>query len=614
MNILLVAVFFTACLFFGYNLWKRFLFLRKAKPDNRFNNWGARMKSVLLFVFFQRRMFGSFWSGLMHAVIFWGFIVVIFGTILGVSEIVFGFSLTNMYLSDYCIKYLMILNVAEILIVTAVVIALFRRVIVRPKRLTLNLDGIICLLFILILMISDIGSRYVGVGHLIYYLQYIHILALCGFIAYLPLSKHFHLVTAIPNVFFRSLESSGKINVMDCEDESLFLSENQSAFLKNLFTWKYFLDLLTCVECGRCEQICPASVTQKALSPKKVIKDTRRRLVDQKKESNENIILPEEAWNCTTCGACQKACPLFIEHIPKIIDARRFYSMVQGDLPEELAMSIDNVISAEGDIKCGNPYGLDKNCREDWAKELRVKRIYENSDCDVLFWVGCGGSYDDRIQKVAKAFAGSLVDMNINYGILGKQELCCGEWIRRAGNEYLYQALVQKNIEILKKYGVREIVTFCPHCFNTLKNEYPQFGGNFLVSHHTQFMYERGLALYLSTNRAKNKKVVYHDSCYLGRHNGIYHYPRKILESRLEVNLRGIKQSGENSFCCGGGGGRAFMEEVGGRKINEERAKQLLKTNPEIIATSCPFCITMLENALKAMGREDVKVLDVVEI
>lgn len=610
MNIFLLALFAGSCGFFGYNLFKRFLFVRGGRSDNRFSDWGARIKSVIFFVFFQRKMFDSFWIGIIHAIIFWGFLVVMFGTIAGISETVFGFSAISL-LGNFKHVYLTILDVAESLIAVAIIAALFRRVIIQPKRLSLSVDGFACLLFIFALMFSDVFSRYAAETSLVRFAQYAHIIILCGFMSYLPFSKHFHLVTAIPNVFFRSLESSGKLPDINCEDESIYKDERQNDFLKNIFSWKHRLDLLTCVECGRCEEVCPASVTGKELSPKKIIKNLQEGLVKNKKSESGDIITSEEARGCTTCGACQNACPLFIEHTPKIINARRFDSMIRGEVPEELAVSINNVISAEGDIKTGNPYGLSRNDRENWAGS-NVKRLYDCGEgyYGVLFWVGCSGAYDARIQNVTKACSRIFNESGIDYAILGKEELCCGEWIRRTGNEYLYQILVQKNIEILNKYNVNDIVTFCPHCFNTLKNEYPQFGGKFNVWHHTQFIPKN---FFVGDLR---KNIVYHDPCYLGRHNKIYKDPRKIIKNILnsQYPMREAKKSRENSFCCGGGGGRAFMEEKRGQKISDLRLDQLLESDPDIIATACPFCKIMLDDSLKKKNLENIKVMDIFEI
>jgi Fe-S oxidoreductase len=424
------------------------------------------------------------------------------------------------------------------------------------------------------------------------------------------------------------------------------------------------MDLDACTRCGRCQDNCPAYLSGKPLSPKKVIQDLKSALLERRaKGSNDDIksllgevITEDEIWACTTCRSCQEHCPVFVEHIDKIIELRRNLVMEQAQMPETVMGTLRNIETR------GHPWRGTMHTRTDWIEDLKVKVLSESDDVEVVYWVGCTEALDDRAMKIAIAMAKIMNAAGVNFGILGDEESCCGEPARRMGNEYLFQLQAEQNIETLKNYNVKKIVTACPHCFNTLKNEYPQFGGDFEVIHHTQF-----IADLLKQGKLKpiywlKKKVTYQDPCYLGRYNEIYQPPRKILTSipllkftemdrkkqagfryagsdwymretswqRMVAKtkertkgmiasippiklLEGSRQK-ERAFCCGGGGGRSWMEETGTR-ISYMRTDDAIRTNCEIIATACPFCMLMFEDGVKAKEVEEtIKVMDVAEL
>jgi len=393
------------------------------------------------------------------------------------------------------------------------------------------------------------------------------------------------------------------------------------------FTWKQLLDCYSCVVCGQCQDACPAYASGKPLNPKKVIQDLKNHLLEVgpqllkvrgKTEASPvnpgkaligEVITEDEIWACTTCRACQEMCPVYNEHIDKIIDLRRNLVLEQASIPE----------TAEGALRSiearGHPWRGTTLSRTDWAEGLEIKTLADDSDVDILYWVGCTEALEDRSVKIAQATGKLLKLAGIKFGILGAEESCCGEPARRLGNEYLFQIQAQKNIELLKGYNVKKIVTACPHCYNTLKNEYPQYGGDFEVIHHTQFfanLLEEGRLRIIKGNGGV---VTYHDSCYLGRYNNIYQPPRQLLNNMPDVTVVEMEQNRRSSFCCGGGGGRMWLEERIGRRISELRIEQVLETKAQIVATACPFCLQMFDDAIKAKAvEESLKVMDIAEL
>jgi Fe-S oxidoreductase/nitrate reductase gamma subunit len=451
----------------------------------------------------------------------------------------------------------------------------------------------------------------------------IHFFLVLGLIAYLPYSKLFHVVSSTLNIFLRSTGPKGELTpITDFET-----AETYGVATINEFTWKQLLDLDACTRCGRCQDQCPAYLSEKPLTPKKIIQDLKNHLKAEgakllggnAQEGSDNELTPiigsavtaDELWACTSCMACMEQCPVFVEQIPKVVDLRRYLVMMESSFPSEVAGVFKNL-----EVN-SNPWGIGLASRGDWAKSLGVKILSEteDKDIDVLYYVGCSGSFDDRSKKVAVAFVRLLQAAGVNFGILGAEEKCCGDSARRMGNEYLFQTLAQENIECMKKYGIKKIVTTCPHGYNIIKNEYPQFGGSYEVYHHSEFIARLIAEGKLKLENSINQTITYHDSCYLGRYNAIYNEPRKVISDISGTKLVEMNRSFERSFCCGAGGGRMWMEEHLGKRINHLCFEDAFNTKATMAATACPFCLTMLEDATKDKEKEEsFKVRDLAEL
>jgi len=498
----------------------------------------------------------------------------------------------------------------------------------------------------------------------------------------LPYTKHFHIITAIPNVFFGDITPRGRLRPLAASTEALMAAVEKATEGEDLlsarigyariehFTWKDMLDFYTCTECGRCSDNCPAFTTGKVLSPKQFTLDLRNHLYGRQEEflapapapaavhqastpaPSEPSAAPAEApsaaaqaaeaakseqkaepakiykpldlvpgvihedvlWGCTTCRACEEQCPVNITYVDKIVQMRRNLVVIKGEFPSQLAKPFEGM---EGN---GNPWNLARVDRASWSEGLGVKSCAEKPDAEVLFWVGCAASYDDRAKKIARSTAQLLLAAGVDFAILAEEETCTGDPARRAGNEYLYTMLAETNAATLNGYkaqgGIKKIITTCPHCFNTLKNEYPDFGAKFEVVHHTDYMLELVALKKLTPNKPVRAKVVYHDSCYLGRYNDIYESPRTILQGIPGVEL--VEAEGVNKkkgLCCGAGGAQMFMEEQNNNRVNVKRTLQLLDTGATTIASACPFCMTMLSDGIKSQSKEEtVRNMDVVEM
>jgi Fe-S oxidoreductase len=461
-----------------------------------------------------------------------------------------------------------------------------------------------------------------------------HLILGLSFLNYLPYCKQFHEVTSLPAIFMRSLKKKGALTLQDLEDEDAIFGVGKIED----FSWKRGLDMYSCAECGRCRANCPAYLTDKPLSPMALIMDEREHLKKKtnlmcqavlhkfKKEPEKaqsildawdgdelvgTVISEDAIWACTTCGHCVSNCPLMIEHVDNIIDMRRHLVQVESRFPKELTQFF------KGCENLSNPWSLASNTRGDWFKGLGVQTPEENPDFEYLFYVGCAGSFDDRYKKVTIALTKLMKKAGVNFACLGNDEMCCGETARRIGNEYLAQHMINFNLEMFDSIGVKKIVTACPHCFNTFKNEYPQFGKNFEVIHHTELIRELTRKGIFKAGKKFSGKgpVVYHDSCYLGRYNDLYDIPRDIARFIPGVKLVEAERRERTSFCCGAGGGRMWMEETTGKRINTERFEQLSATGAHTIATACPYCMIMLDDAMKEKGVEEAyEVLDLAQI
>jgi len=621
----------------------------KGKPDARWDHVPARLRKVIVFVLAQARLIGGdFWPGLMHATIFWGFIVLTLGTVeffgKGVAEAFF-----LPFLSDTA-AYLVLEEVFSVAVIAALVYAAFRRLVTQPRRLTLSPEGLVILLMIFGLMATDLVAdagrialspaptdrwQFAGgaiaaalaglprgalqaVFHLTWWL---HAALLLGFLVWLPYSKHLHVLGAPLNVFFAPLTPKGQFRTMDLEHAETFGVGDITEF-----TWKDLFDTYNCTECGRCTSACPANVSGKQLDPKLLILHLQERILESgpallgrpaggagEKGAGKalvgEVITDNVLWACTTCRWCVDACPVFIEHVPKIVDMRRWLVLTESRFPAELQPAFRNMETN------GNPWQMSWQTRADWAADLGVREMKDVSEVEYLYWVGCYGSFDERNKKVARAFVRLLKTAGIDFAILGNEERCTGEPARRLGHEYLYQTLARGNIETLKRYRFQTIVTACPHCFNTIRNEYPDFDGRFRVIHHSQLLDELVRSGRLPVAQEGTERITYHDACNLGRYNDVYDEPRRVLASATRGELVEMAMSRSRGFCCGGGGGRVLMEEHEGRRVNQIRVEQAMEVKPDVLASACPFCLSMFEDGVKAKEVGDrIKTRDIAEV
>jgi len=651
-KIILFLVLVIAFAAFGHFAYRLYKYLRLAKFENRFDNVGERIKSLLFYGIAQKKVLEDWYGGLLHFLIFWGFVVLL----LGIIEIIIAGFVDNFKLPLIGNIYLYSLqDIFTILVIVGVGLAFFRRIILRPERLKEHQgDAIFILCLILFIMFAILGvkgieilqtnaltspeSAYTPGARFVAQMFYgtplpalpiwyaifwwTHLVLILGFLVYLPFSKHLHLLAAIPNAYFRSLKPKGSLSKIDMEDET---AESFGVNKIEDFTWKQLLDCYACTECGRCQENCPAYLTEKPLSPKKLIGDLKDHFLekgkvliskDEKmKESSVlgknligDVIKEDTIWACTTCRACQEVCPVLNEHIDKTLDMRRYLVLTESKFPKEMSTFFRNMENNS------NPWGIGFASRGNWAEGLNLKLLSDDKNVDYLYFAGCAASFDDRNKKIAHAVVKILQAANVNFGILGSEEKCCGETVRRLGNEYVAQMLINENIETFKNYNIKKIITTCPHCFGSLKNEYPDFDGKFEVIHHTEIIHQLLKEGKIKVANKQDGIITYHDSCYLGRYNDIYDIPRDILNQVCVGEIKEMPRNRRKSFCCGAGGGRMWLEE-NGKRINETRTEEALKINSSIISTACPYCMTMFIDGLKAKNKdEEVQVMDIAEI
>jgi Fe-S oxidoreductase len=477
---------------------------------------------------------------------------------------------------------------------------------------------------------NTLAQGYVGTGvsseslYWLYHVNYwAHIAIVVGFANYIPFGKHIHLIGAMPNVFFRKHGPKGALKAPDLDFENYAGEQVGAANVEDL-EWKQLLDSYACTECARCEHYCPAYNTGKPLNPfmivhkiKEKLRDRGEKVVREGEEAEKldmerltgGLITKEELWACTTCGACVEACPVFIEHVDSIVDMRRYLATMEADFSSEVGRTFRNL---EQNM---NPWGISQSFRADWAEDLDIPLMSEMPEPpDYLFWVGCAGSFDDRQKKVTKSFAKIMKAAGVSFAILGPEETCTGDPARRIGNEYLYWMLASQNVDTLNDYDVTNIVTTCPHCYHTIGKEYPQLGGEYNVVHHTELLNNLLAKGELDLESVGEMDITFHDSCYIGRWDDEYENPRNVLRSVPGVNLQEMDLNREQSFCCGAGGGRMWMEEDTGKRVNIERTDQALSTDPDAIAVNCPFCMTMFTDGLKSRDSEDVPLKDLAEV
>lgn len=658
--IIFAVIFLASFAFLIRNLLRLYSYLKIAKPESRWNDVSSRFSHMFRVALGQSKILRDRHAGPIHVAIFWGFLVFLSTAF---ESVIQGFfpSFSLVILGPLYTLITFSTDLFTVFIIIAINFALIRRFLIKVQRLQLpgneKYDATVVLMSIVIIVtsmwlmngafvymnphepwaarpLSDLVSKMFNwqSAELVYEIcWWIHIVAIFAFMNYLPYSKHLHVYTSIPNVFLSPENIPNKVSRINFEEEGL---EKFGVTDIEDFTWKPLLDGMACTHCGRCDSVCPANTTGKVLSPRHIFIEMRQRTFDKapiliKQKLNEGISLTDEEqkilekkfigeyqnidalWQCTTCGACMQECPVTIEHVPAIVDMRRSLVMMEANFPQLLQTTFSSLENN------ASPWAFPASERADWAQGLDVKVAADNPDFDILFWVGCSGSFDDRAKKISVAFSKLMQFAGVNFAILGPEEMCNGDVARRTGNEYLADMMVKQNIETLGRYNVSKIVTFCPHCFNTMKNEYPDFGGNYEVIHHTQFLKQliADGRLKLKPLNSDIENIAYHDSCYLGRYNQEYDAPRDLVKNLPGVKITEAARNRDRGFCCGAGGGQMFLEETEGKRVNIERTEELLETNPDTIAVNCPFCMTMITDGIKAKEKtETVEVKDIAEI
>jgi Fe-S oxidoreductase/nitrate reductase gamma subunit len=640
-----------------YFIVQRIRLWRQGQPEIGFDRPWQRLVRTFKYAVAQVRILRQRYPAAMHLGIFWGMVLLFIGTVLGsldtdVFEIVFNAKLLqgNLYLLEK-----VVLDLAALFVLVGLGLAIYRRYVVKPDRLntdwrfnfTLPLLAFIILtgLCVEALRLAAMQPAWAPFSVVAYPLSLlfgglsenvllglhrslwtIHFAAVAVAFATLPLTNLFHIFTSPANIFVAPFRVKGALKPISNLETAEQLGVKKLADLP----WPRLVNVDACTECGRCQTVCPAYAAHQPLSPKKLVLDLRGALTASQEQGGNgaadetpqrpsasapllvgDVIKHETLWSCTTCYACVYECPVLIEQVDDIVDMRRYLALMEGDIPSSLATTLTNIERA------GNPWKQPKRKRAAWTQgldfEVPVMANVAEEGVDVLWWVGCAGAYDPRNQKVTKAIASILHAAGVNFAILGEEETCTGDSARRAGNEYLFQQLAQQNIETLNGYKFKLILTQCPHCLNTLLNEYPQFGGHYQVMHHTQY-----IEALLAEGQVKVKveaeaKITFHDPCYLGRYNDEYDAPRHVATA-TGMKLVEMEKSRAQAMCCGGGGARVWMEDEGTTRINYNRLAQIQATGCKEVGVACPFCMVMLEDAKGAKGFEDLVVRDVAEI
>jgi len=655
-NLVFIFVFVFAFSFFTWSCRNLFKYMMVAKKnDNRFDYIGKRIINVLKIAFGQSKLLRDPAAGLTHFLIFWGFMLFLFAV---VEALIQGFysGFTLSFLGPFYSAITFVQDILGLLVILAVLNALFRRFVTKVPRLQVDksssLDAIVILLLIMFVVVSMFGENTAIIANHNFILGsnefrpvssvlspvffsensqssqfayeffwWSHIILVLGFLNFLPYSKHLHVLTSILNTYFANIgPERNTLKKLNLEDENAVIF---GAADIQQFSWKQILDGYSCTECGRCTSVCPANIAGKSLSPREIIVNVRKRTKDFApllskgisegevfdKTLVHNYIKDVELWECTTCMACVQECPVMIEHVDTIVDLRRNLVLTESEFPSSLNPVFK---SLETNF---TPWAFNQADRANWADGMDIKTLANDPNGEILFWVGCAGSFDDRYKKVTQSFAKLLQKANIDFRILGIEEKCNGDTARRLGNEYLAQMLISENVETLNKYNVKKIVTACPHCFHSLKNEYRQFGGNFEVYHHTEFIDSLISENKISLKSGNKNRITYHDSCYLGRYNNVYESPRNTIKKIEGFEFVEMKRNKSRGYCCGAGGGRMFLEDEEGGKINIERTREALETNADTVASACPFCMTMLTDGIKHYEKSDTTaVKDIAEL
>ncbi|GFO66886.1 electron transfer flavoprotein [Geomonas limicola] len=648
----LFAVLLAASLvFFLFSVYRRFSLVLVGQPEERLDQPGRRLKDMLLYAFAQARVLKKPF-GLNHFVIFWSFMILAIanGEFL-VAGVVPGINL-GLLPAGVHHALLFLFDLVSLFTLVAIAFSFGRRLLIQPPYLDSRYvkgrspEAFLILSFIALLMIAYFGMHGAliaqgvetataampvstlvgswlaplgtGLDGVVLISWWLHAVVLLAFICFLPHSKHMHILTAIPNCYFGSLDwpnTQPRERFEKGETFGVGSVEN--------FTWKDLFDSYSCTECGRCQAACPATNTGKPLNPRQIVHAIKTNLLENGPalkegrpgtlpligDEGEGTNTEESIWSCTTCGACMQACPVLIEQMPKIIKMRRHLVETKAHFPEELLNLFENMEQRS------NPWGIAPGERAKWVSTLDVKP-FAAGETEYLFYVGCAGSFDSRTKQVTVALATILDAAGISWGILGKDEKCCGDSLRRLGNEFLFDKMARENVELFKERGVTKVITLCPHCLTTLKNDYRQFGLELEVRHYSELITElvQTGRLKLTGGAAGLGTVTYHDPCYLGRHNGVFDEPRTLIEQATGKPVKEMERNRENSFCCGAGGGRMWMEELTGERINHARVDEALTQTPDTVCVACPYCLTMFEDGLKDRGAEKVQVRDIAEV
>ena len=628
----------------GYGIYRRFRLWRQGRSVDRLDRPLERLRHLWNHALLQRRTLRNRFAGVFHALIFWGVITLTAATT--VVMIHHDFGIPIMQGRFYLYFQSLFVDVLGFLAVIGIVMASYRRFVAKPKKLVYTDEAMWILVLSLVILVSgflvegwriavtnDPWGIWSPFGFLVakasqaiasdsvlrtahWALWWGHLLVAFGLIAWAPYTKLIHPLTSALNIYAANLAPiGGSLRAVDFDSEEPF-GVNQLGG----FTWKDLLDLDACTECGRCTDACPANGVGKALSPRDLILELRDHMHSQGVTSvaEEGLglsgqlpaLAPETLWQCTTCAACVEACPVSIEQLPKIVDLRRFQVMEEAAIPDSIQAAMTSLETR------GHPFAGSRFSRMDWTEGLKVPVWSEvESEPDVLLWIGCGGALVERNQKSTRALATLLDRAGVNYAILGREEKCTGDPARRVGNEFLFEQLAQENVAVMAEHKIKKVVTSCPHCFNTFRNEYPRLGATFEVVHHTEFLGQLIQDGKLKMKPGDLRTITLHDPCYLSRHNGITAAPRDVLGSVSRSGLVEAERSGKESFCCGGGGGMSFVDEPAGQRVNQERSRELLATGANTVAVGCPFCSTMLEDGLNAQkGDRQVEVMEVSEL